>query len=503
MLYYFFVSTIIHLIIALLFTIFIIKEKRMPERTLAWIFAVYSFPVVGIFCYFLIGRFWSYEEKDRQDNKHQKRVNQITDTPQGLALRCTDEDSQLEASCLGSSIRKLIRFNQSNAGAQLTQENQVELFHKAAPFFTALWEKIDKAMYQIHVLFYTIEGDYVGRSLLDLLKKKAEQGCEVRVIVDDIGSKTFPDAWADELRQAGGQFYRFSPRKHLRTLIRLNYRNHRKIVVIDHAIGFFGGCNIGKEYVGEDPKLGFWRDTHIQVTGEAACELQKIFIKDWKMVSGLTINMSNSEVAISSAQTKQHDEEMGKSTAEPTDEHENKHLIQVIETDPRERWEPIRQTFLQMIMRAEKSVKITSPYFIPDEVLLVALCTIAQAGVEVTLILPGIPDSKLVYYASQSFLDELRKAGVSIYLYDKGFLHAKVLLVDDNQALVGTSNWDFRSFYLNFEVNALFYGRSRFIQELTAQFEQDISNSKVSNEEPKTISRKYVESVARLFSPLL
>ncbi|OAJ73854.1 cardiolipin synthase [Brevibacillus sp. SKDU10] len=500
MLYFFFISTIIHLSITLLFTGFIITEKRMPERTLAWIFAVYSFPVIGICCYFFAGRHWDTEEKDRQHNKHQN----ITNTQQGLALRCTNEDSLVEAtSSLDSTTKRLIRFIQANAGAELTQKNHVKLFHKAAPFYTALWEKIDKAMYQIHVLFYTIEGDYVGRSLLDLLKKKAEQGCEVRVIVDDIGSKTFPDAWGDELRQAGGEFYRFSPRMHLRTFMRLNYRNHRKIVVIDNAIGFFGGCNIGKEYVGEDPKLGFWRDTHIQVTGEAACELQKIFIKDWKMVSGLTINMSNSVVETSPAPTKKHDEEMGKPTVEPVGEHENKHMIQVVATDPRERWEPIRQAFLQMIMRAEKSVKITSPYFIPDEVLLAALCTIAQAGVEVTLMLPGIPDSKLVYYASQSFLDELRKAGVSIYLYDKGFLHAKVLLVDDNQALVGTSNWDFRSFYLNFEVNALFYGRSRFIQELTAQFEQDISNSKVSNEEPKSISRKYVESVARLFSPLL
>ncbi|WP_094699927.1 cardiolipin synthase [Brevibacillus laterosporus] len=505
MLQFFWISTIIHLSITLIFTGFIITEKRMPERTLAWIFAVYSFPVLGICFYFFAGRHWRKEEKDRQHEKHQEIVTQnLTETQQMLARGCTNGATQSEGtSSLDSSITKMVRLIQANADAKLTQGNHVELFHKAAPFYTALWEKIDKAMYQIHVLFYTIEGDYVGRSLIDLLKKKAEQGCEVRVIVDDIGSKTFPEAWADELCQAGGQFYRFSSRKHLRTFIRLNYRNHRKIVVIDNDIGFFGGCNIGKEYVGEDPKLGFWRDTHIQVTGEATCELQKIFIQDWKMVSGLTIDMTNSATENSYSETQKQDEEVDKSIVEPTYEHKNKHMIQVVATDPRERWEPIRQAFLQMIMRAEKSVRITSPYFIPDEVLLVALFTIAQAGVEVTLVLPGIPDSKLVYYASQSFLDELRKAGVSIYLYDKGFLHAKVLLVDDNLALVGTSNWDFRSFYLNFEVNALCYGRSLLIQELTKQFEQDISNSRISREEPKLIGRKYVESVARLFSPLL
>ncbi|TPG85925.1 cardiolipin synthase [Brevibacillus laterosporus] len=501
MLHFVWISTIIHVCITLLFAGFIITDNRKPERTLLWILAVYSFPLIGICLYFFVGRNWSKKEKDQQHIKYQETLTQNrTEAQQTTGLRYTKGAVQsADTSRLDSTATMLIRLIQANVGAQITQGNHVELFHEVAPFYTSLWEQIDQARHQIHVLFYTIEGDYVGRSLLDLLKKKAEQGCEVRVIVDDIGSKTFPEAWADELRRAGGQIFRFSPRKHWQTFLRLNYRNHRKIVVIDNHIGFFGGCNIGKEYVGEDPKLGFWRDTHLQVCGEATGELQKTFIQDWEMVSGLTIDMTTNH----HSHAEKTDEEEGKPSVEQAHGYKNEHMIQMVATDPRARWELIRQAFLQMIMRAEKSVRITSPYFIPDEVLLVALRTIAQAGVEVTLILPAIPDSKLVYYASQSFLDELKKAGVTIYLYDKGFLHAKVLLIDDDQASVGTANWDHRSFCLNFEVNAFFYGRSIVIQELTKQFERDMKDSRLSLDEPKPLGRKYLESVARLFSPLL
>ena len=265
-----------------------------------------------------------------------------------------------------------------------------------------------------------------------------------------------------------------------------NYRNHRKIVVIDGTVAFTGGINVGDEYMGKDKMFGFWRDTHLLVRGEAVSELQLIFLQDWYYMTGERLftpyYMKPLEV-------------MEEATGG----------VQIIASGPDEPHETMKSLYFGLITEARSSVYIASPYLIPDEDLMTALKTAAMSGIDVRILLPSFPDHKVVFYASRSYFDDLLLAGVKIYEYNKGFMHSKVIVVDDAIATIGTANMDLRSFHLNFEVNAFLYGTNS-VHELTRDFYEDFSNSSQVERSvfiQRSFSQRLIESISRLFSPLL
>ncbi|MDQ0339057.1 cardiolipin synthase [Caldalkalibacillus uzonensis] len=269
---------------------------------------------------------------------------------------------------------------------------------------------------------------------------------------------------------------------------RLNFRNHRKIVVVDGEVGFVGGLNIGDEYLGKDPFFGHWRDTHLKVEGEAVRSLQMIFLLDWFYMTGEKLLYP----PYLSPHLIDHDRQQEGG-------------VQIIASGPDHEWEVIKKLYFAMITSAKEKVYISSPYFIPDEDILSALKVAALSGVQVKLILPSKPDHKIVFWATRSYFTELLEAGVEIYLYQKGFMHSKVVIVDEELASIGSANMDMRSFHLNFEVNAFLY-RNHSVKRLVEDFRQDISDSQqvmLNRYRQRKFHHRLYESVARLFSPLL
>ncbi|MBE3555179.1 MAG: cardiolipin synthase, partial [Thermicanus sp.] len=292
--------------------------------------------------------------------------------------------------------------------------------------------------------------------------------------------------YKEELRRAGVEIYPFLPVTFPIIGRKLNYRYHRKIVIIDGKIGYLGGFNIGREYLGEQKKLGHWRDTHLRIRGEAVYSLQLLFLLDFEFVSKKSLN--------------------GWEYFPPVGTSEVRHLpIQIISSGPDSPHPIILHTYLIMIANAKERIWLATPYLIPDEAALVAMKMAALSGVDVRILIPDKPDHLFVYYATSSYLEELLKVGVKIYKYKNGFMHSKVLLCDDEIVSVGTANMDIRSFYLNFEVNALIYRREA-VQKVAAQFEQDFQMSEfldLETYQKRPWHRHFMESIARLFSPIM
>lgn len=367
--------------------------------------------------------------------------------------------------------------------APITRRNRVDVLTNADVTYEAILEEIGKAQDHIHFEFYTIRDDAIGRKFQEALIAKAKAGVTVRVIYDGVGSHTLSKSYITSLKRAGIAVEPF-----LKPLIaffdkRLNYRNHRKIVVVDGLVGFVGGINIGNEYVGGDPKLGFWRDTHIMLHGDAVYDLQRTFLTDWFFVSG---------------------ESLGEKRYYPAHSEGEPSFVQVISSGPDARWDAIQEMYFAGLIAAKKRIWITTPYYIPDPSITMALKSAAIGGVDVRVILPYKADSVIVQYASKSYLQELLQVGVRVYLYRKGFIHAKVIIVDDIMATVGTANMDMRSFYSNFELNAVMFDR-RVISRLESDYEMDLAECTevmLSEFEMRSLGEKRKERIARLLSPL-
>jgi cardiolipin synthase len=334
--------------------------------------------------------------------------------------------------------------------------------------------------------YYIVRHDRIGTQIKEVLMDKARKGVEVRFLYDAVGSWKLSRGYIDELRASGVQAVPFLPVKLPLLNNKINYRNHRKIVVIDGNVAFVGGLNIGDEYLGLNPAFGFWRDTHLIVKGEAVRSLQLIFLQDWFSMTGeqlLEPNYLSPKI--------------------PTEEIFGG--VQMISGGPDHQWDVIKKLFFSMIISAKRSIWITSPYFIPDEDILNALRVAALSGIDVRLLFPAKPDKRLPFYASRSYFPSLLEAGVKIYEYHKGFLHSKMIIVDDELASIGTANMDMRSFHLNFEVNAFLY-RTRSTQRLVEDFLQDLDDASEIDEgefTDRAFYYKVIESTSRLLSPLL
>lgn len=458
----------------------ILLERRDPAKTLAWLLILVFLPIIGFIIYFIFG--W-HPRKRRISNKKKILNDQLYPLNHSNWQETHDYISNnIEA----QEKSRLIKLIYNNAAFPPTIKNEIKILTNGKEIFPNFIEAIKEAQEHIHLETYILRNDDIGNTIADLLCAKAQAGVSVRLIYDGIGSRQLGKAYLKKLRTAGVEVGAFLPVKLPFLHRKINYRNHRKILVVDGKIGFVGGANIGDEYLGNDPVFGYWRDTHVRLKGTAVYFLQKIFLQDWHFVTGKT-PVLNIPLLF------------------PKEEIQGNQIVQITASGPDNPWEAIMQVYYYTIATAEKSVYITSPYFIPNESILTALKTVALSGVDVKLLLPAKPDHKIVYWAAMSYLEELLAAGVQIYFYHKGFIHAKVVTVDGIVSSIGSANMDQRSFSLNFEVNAFIYDQNT-ARRLNSDFLEDLHYAKrlkLEEFQKRPLRHHFLESVARLFSPLL
>lgn len=471
-------------IISVIFTIsaffigcVIFLENRNPSKTLTWLMVLGIFPVVGFFAYLLFG------QNFRRKRMFQKKA--LLDEQAFLQYK-GHEDCK-ERILQNHKHQELLLSLADRLGAlNLSFQTETKVLTNGDETFQAILEGLQKAKHHIHMEYYIVRHDKLGTQIKDMLIQKAQEGVVVRFLYDAVGSFQLSKAYIEELNDAGVEMIPFFPVHFPILNDKINYRNHRKIVVIDGNEGFVGGLNIGDEYLGKNKYFGFWRDTHLYLRGEAVQSLQLIFLQDWFYMTG--------EAVLSPAylQTKSIEgEDLGG--------------VQLVAGGPDSKWETIKHLYFAMIASARKSIWIATPYFIPDEDILSALKVAALAGIDVRLLMPSKPDKRTVFYASRSYFPELLDAGAKIYEYEKGFLHSKIVIVDSNLASIGTANMDMRSFHLNFEVNAFLYGTDS-IRKLVQDFEDDLQVSSeihVDRFHKRRLLMRIVESTYRLLSPLL
>ncbi len=470
------------LLLDMVFAVLIVYlERRNPTVALIWLFLLFLLPVVGFVLYLLLGR--SYPGDERVGFKAGDALSfdhSVEEQQEGI-----DRHAFAFAEAPLNPYLGMVRMLLRNNRALLTRDNCVEIYADGGSAFEAMLAEIGAAREHVHLEFYIVRNDAFGRRVVSLLAEKARQGVEVRFLYDAIGGWRLPPGFFTELKAAGGEVAAFFPFILPTLNLRLNYRNHRKVAVIDGRAGYIGGLNIGEEYLGKDPYFGYWRDTHIRICGSAVHLLQLRFITDWNR----------------SSKTKMQREPR----YFPPPEKRGRTAIQVVSSGPDPRWNEIEEAYLKMIVTARESIWIQSPYFIPNPGIISALRVAALSGVDVRIMVPDRPDHPFVLWATRSFLGELLESGVRAYTYNGGFLHSKTIVADGAVASIGSANWDLRSFRLNYETNAFIYDCA-VAAELMRMFEDDLrSSTEITREayRKRPLSVKTKEAVSRLFAPLL
>ncbi|MDF2548390.1 MAG: cardiolipin synthase [Anaerosolibacter sp.] len=467
------------------YTIFIalviFMENRNPSKTIAWLLILFLVPVVGFIFYLFLGQNFRKRTifKKKRDIDFEKFQDIAKHQRQAIKDRDLFKDDE-------SFVKKrLISLILNNANAPFTVNNQSKVLTNGGETFEEITQALKAAKHHIHLEYFIIKEDGIGGVIKRILIDKAKGGIKVRLIYDSVGSWRLSKAYLNEMKEAGIEIHSFLPVYFPIMSRELNYRNHRKIIVVDGKTGFLGGLNIGDEYLGGDPHLGFWRDTHLRIEGEAVYGLQNIFFKDWHFVSKQQLPYDD--------------------VFFPKLPHFGEQLIQIAASGPDSDWESIMQAYFATISSAEDRIWINTPYLVPDESIMMALRTAALSGVDVRIILPSYPDHHMVFWASMSNIEELLRAGVKVYKYTKGFMHGKILLVDGIAASIGTANLDIRSFQINFEVNAFIYDKE-IVERMEKDFYMDIEDSKeliLEEYLKRPILEKIKEATGRLMSPLL
>ncbi|KYD23239.1 cardiolipin synthase [Parageobacillus toebii] len=463
---------------SVVFIAFVISlENRKPAHTITWLVVLGSFPLIGFFFYLMFGRNY------RKQRLFQKKA--MLDEQTFLKFQGQREWA-IEQMPIGEHQRPLLQLAHRIGKSPVSLATETRVLTNGEETFSTIFEELEKATHHIHLEYYIVRHDEVGQKLKTILIEKAKKGVHVRFLYDAVGSWKLSKTYIQELRDAGVEMIPFSPVRLPFLSNTINFRNHRKIIVIDGTIGFVGGLNIGDEYLGKDKYFGFWRDTHLWIRGEAVRTLQLIFLQDWYYMTGKTLLTPE----YLSPELVHYDGQGG---------------VQLIAGGPDQKWEVIKHLYFAMITSAQRSIWIASPYFVPDEDILTALKIAALSGLDVRILAPKRPDKKIVFYASRSYFPELLEAGVKIYEYSKGFLHSKIMIVDGELASIGTANMDMRSFHLNFEVNAFLY-HTDSTKKLVADFLEDLKEASPIDYETfqqRPLSIRVVESVSRLLSPLL
>ncbi|WP_208558708.1 cardiolipin synthase [Marinilactibacillus kalidii] len=482
-------------IIRMIFWIFILINSvlafitvfRERERDIAaiwaWLLVITMLPGFGFIIYMFLGR--KISKENIFDIRSQKRIG-MTQLVEAQKQLIESENLDVpEAKHLDTTLELVSLFLESNESI-LTKGNQVDIITDGKEKFDRLIKDISQAKHHVHVTYYIFKTDGIGTRLLKALEERAENGVEVKVLYDPIGARVVGRHFFERLKSLGGQAEPFFGSKFDLVNFRLNYRNHRKIVVIDGKVGYTGGFNVGDDYLGLYEKMGYWRDTHLRIQGNGVLPLQTRFLMDWNAsAKKQTVSYKESYFPVSSF-------------VGSTD-------LQIVSSGPDNEMHAIKKGFLKMISMAKHTVYIQTPYFIPDESLIETLKIASLSGIEVKLMIPNKPDHPFIYRATLSYAEEMIANGVHVYIYDAGFIHAKTIVIDGEILSVGTANFDIRSFKLNFEVNTFMYDRS-LAKKQVAIFNKDIESS---YELTKEIIDNYTkwelfkQQFSRLFSPIL
>jgi cardiolipin synthase len=457
----------------------LVLEYRRPANAMAWLFILFLFPIVGFVLYYFLAREYQRRRKVRKRSKaEEQRRAEI------LEKSSVIYNPEEMPHPVFTQEQRLFRLLRKSAAAPITRRNRSQVLTNADKTYEAMLAAIRSARHHIHFATYILRDDATGRKFREELIRKAGEGVQVRLLYDGIGSYKLKRRFFEPLREAGGESACFFPLRPSFMKKRINYRNHRKILVVDGKVGFVGGINVGDEYLGLHPRLGFWRDTHLLLEGDAVYGLQEVFLKDWHMA------------------TNRHLDDPG---FFPVHNCEGNEVVQIVAGGPNRRDSAIHDTLYALITSARERVWITTPYFIPDSSIVMALKHAAMSGLDVRVIVPLVADTKLVHAATMSYVDQMLSYGVRFWQYERGFVHAKVVIIDRLMASVGTANMDIRSFFSNFELNAYLFDGER-IDELERDFLQDLKDSReieLSSFRKRPRLVKAGQALARMLSPLL
>lgn len=463
--------------------IYILLSNKESESSLAWIMLIVAIPLWGLLLYILIGLDVKKVKviPQRPEELFAEKLKPLLDTQITLLQESEVGDSESMTDVM-KNINLLLQSNQ----AALTLDNSADIYYSGNKLYTALLEDLESAVQSIHMEYFIWRSDSLGEKIKDILIRKAREGVDVKLIFDGLGSfGRISFKYKRELKEAGIHFSYFKDLNRFIARMKINYSNHKKIVVIDGKTAYTGGMNVGQEYIDGGRQFDSWRDTHVRLTGNCVHILQSIFLTDWYNC-GHEMLIDDDFFPIQNE----------KLSGVP---------VQIAVSGPDSQWNSIEMLIFNMITNANHEVYIQSPYFIPDLAVMKALESAAMSGIKITLMMAGVPDKKIAWWTAFTYFEPLLKAGVKILHYETGFLHAKVVIMDSIVSTVGTCNMDIRSFRLNYEVNAVFYDSS-ISKDLKEQFLFDSRACReVTLEEVQShgFGRRLRNSICRLFSPLM
>ena len=474
-------GVVLYLVNIVIAVTIIFLERRDPHSILAWIMILFLVPAVGMVFYFLFSQNISRQRVFKLTKSEELVMNHSLQ----LQIEQTQNHGFPYVNREVSKWKDMVRLHQRYSKSLLTEDNRMSIITDGRHMLESMLIDIDRALKTINVEYYIIKNDDTGRMLLRALTEKAAEGVEVRLLIDSVGGRQFNTNHMSEYIAAGGRFAFFFPPKFKIFSLRWNYRNHRKLVIIDNRIGYIGGFNIGNEYLGMDTKFGYWRDTHLRVQGSCVHDMNVRFNRDWRIASKENLSIYSPYTELS--------EKVGETA------------IQIVASGPDTFREEVKHGYLKMISAAKRNIFIQTPYFVPDASIMDSLKTAALSGLDVRIMIPRMPDHMFVYWATYSYVGELLNAGAKIYIYDNGFLHAKTISVDGEVASIGSANFDIRSFRLNFELNAFIYNADEAFK-LEAIFNEDMTQSHELTEalyKKRSLIIKFKEGISRLLSSLL
>ena len=451
--------------------VIIMVEKKNPLYTIFWIFLLYLLPYIGFFIYLFFGLTF---KKKRVANK----IYKIKKLKSIKNVHGSDKEELRR-------WKGLITYLEMSTDNYITSNNDIQVYFAGEEFFSDLKKEIGNAKKFINMEYFIFQFDGIGKEIADLLIKKAKEGVEVNLIIDGVNLANYK--LKSYFKNTGVHLYLF-----FRTYIpifniRINYRDHRKVTIIDNRVAFVGGMNIGDEYLGKG-KIGYWRDTSVKIYGDIVSTFEKEFYFSMSIVKNKFLK----------------DEKTSNEISLKYEEEDNVYM-QVISSGPNYEFPAIRDNYIKLIQEARKSVFIQTPYFVPDDLLLDTLKSAVLSGIDVKIMIPNKADHPFIYWINQYYVAELLRLGANIYRYENGFIHSKTILVDEEVVSVGTCNFDYRSFYLNFEINLNIYNKD-VANSFKTQYYKDIAISKkltFADFKKRSIFTKVRESVFRLLSPIM
>lgn len=471
-----FVLGLLYVINLLTILVIVFRGRHRTAQTWAWVLVLTFLPIIGLPLYVLFGRGVSQRIFDLRDEEKVGIIEELQEQKEEL------QNKTFQAPVIpGMDVDPLIYMMTVDGGSLYTKDNHVDLFIDGIDKFEHLLRDIEQAQDHVHMEYFAYEDKRLGTVLRDYLIAAAQRGVKVKLLVDGWGSIGTKDEFFKPLKEAGATVGRFFP-----YITQVNYRNHRKIAIIDGKIGYVGGFNIGDEYLGLNPKMGYWRDNHLRIVGPAVHSLQNRFLMDWN--SQFKNNKETYQVEYFPHMEKQGNID-----------------IQVIASGPDSDHEQIKMVYLKMINMAKEEIIIQTPYYIPDDAIHEALKLALNSGVKLRMQIPNKPDHMLVYWGTYSFVAELMQLGATIEIYDNGFMHAKTIVVDGKITSIGSANFDIRSLHLNFEINAVMYSEefAQYVRNTIMMTSQQCHVLTKELYDERSTFIRFKEGLARLIAPIL